>query len=293
MSGAERLLAVLVAAAWGGNFVAIRLAVDHYPPFLFSTLRYALAALPILAFFPPPLPLWRLTLVAMPLLAGQFALLMIAVALGMPPGLASVVMQSQVMFTILMAAAFVGERPRRAHLAGAAVGMAGLAVIASTIGADVPPAAFAITFAAAFTWAVGNVLLRTLPRDADAKHLAVWMSAASVMPCAAAALVFEGPAAIGAALAATGPVGLATLLYNGVVVTLLAFWIWSRLMMRHPAGEVAPFALLVPVFGLVSTALAFGESHPPLRWAGMGLVVGGVALAVVPAGRRIGRLTKP
>lgn len=285
MSLRERFLALLVALIWGGNFVVMRVALDYYPPLIFSTLRYVLAALP-LAFFPrPPVPLLHLCLVSVPLLAGQFALLMVGIAHGMPPGLASVVMQSQVMLTILLAALFVGERATRRQAIGACAGMAGLAVIGATIGGDVPLAGFLFTLSGALSWAVGNVALRTLPKTADGLGIAAWMSAASILPCLVAALIFEGPSAVFNALRVTNLIGLSTLVYNGLLVTLVAFWIWSALMVRYPAGEVAPYALLVPVFGLIATAIVFGEQHSSLRTSGMVLVLSGVAVAVLPVRR--------
>lgn len=289
MSARERLLALLVAAIWGGNFVVMRWALDHYPPLTFTALRYLGAALPVLM-LPRPLPWGRLTLLALPVMVGQFGFGMLGMAHGVAPGLASVVMQSQAVFTIALASVVLRETAARPQLIGAAVAFAGLVTIASTIGGDISPYGFALTLAGALSWAVGNLFLRRVPAGTDAFGLVAWMSLVSIPLVGAMALLLEGPQAMTTSLLATDWAGAGTILYQSIPVTLLSFWIWSGLLVKHRAAQVVPFALLVPVFGLVCTALAFGETHPLLRYAGMGLVFAGVAIAVLPIARTVRRL---
>lgn len=288
MSVRERCLALIVAAIWGGNFVMMRWGLDHYPPLTFTTLRYVIAALPVLV-LPRPLGWGKLALIALPLLVGQFGFLMLGLAQGVAPGLASVIMQSQVALTIALASVVLHEPATRPQLIGAAVAVTGLVVIATTIRGDIAPLGFMLTLTGALFWAVGNLFLRRVPTGTDSFALVAWMSLVSVPPIGLAAVLLEGPDAMAHAIAATNWAGAGTVLYQSVPVTLVSFWIWSGLLVKHRTAQVVPFALLVPVFGLVFTALAFGETHPLMRYAGMGLVFAGVAIAVLPIARIVRR----
>ncbi len=276
-------LAVLVAALWGFNFVVIQWGLGSFPPLLLAALRFLVAALPCLVLPRPPLPWQRLILIGSAWFLGQFALLFTGMKVGMTPGLASVVMQSQVFFTILLASLVLRERPTLRQVAGMLVAGAGLGCIGATVkgAGDVTPLGLALVLAASVSWACGNVLMRR-ERKVDMLPMVVWLSLVPPLPLFALSLAIEGPATVASALAGMGPAGIGSVLFLAVVATIFCFGIWGQLLKLYPASVVVPYALLVPLFGVVSSAVVFGERFGPLRAAGIVLVLAGLAVIALP-----------
>jgi O-acetylserine/cysteine efflux transporter len=203
---------------------------------------------------------------------GQFALLFVAMDQGLPAGLASLVLQAQVLFTIALAVVFLGERPRPLQVAGALVALAGILVIALGRGGSVPLGALALSIAAAASWGVGNVCTRKA-QASDALGLLVWASLIPPLPLAALSLALgEGAPSIGAG-------GVLAVLYVVVGSTFFGFGAWTWLMRRHPASRVVPFALLVPPVGIASAWIALGEQPNTAELIGAGIVLLGLAVA--------------
>ncbi|PKR89405.1 EamA family transporter [Pleomorphomonas diazotrophica] len=274
-------LAVLVTAIWGFNFVVIRLGLGSVPPLLLAALRFVVAALPVVFLARPNVPPGRMIAVGMTLFVGQFAFLFPAMKLGMPPGLASVTLQSQAFLTILFAALALGERPRPRQLAGAGVAALGLLTIASTVGGDFTMIGLGLTIASAASWALGNVLMRGAGK-VDMFAMMVWLSLVPPIPLFALSLAIEGWPAIVTGVTGMGLVGAGSVLYLALLATLVGFGLWGFLLKNHPASTVAPFSLLVPLFGTLSSWLVLGETFSPLRVAGMGLILLGLATIALP-----------
>jgi O-acetylserine/cysteine efflux transporter len=271
-------LAVLVAAVWGVNFTVIEVGLDHFPPLLFSALRFLVAALPAVFFVGRPKVAWK-WIVAVGLVLGvaKFGLLFIGMDAGMPAGLSSLVLQIQAVFTALIAFAALGERPTRVRLLGMAVALCGVGLAAVDEGTGGPLGAFALVIAAAACWGLSNVLTRRASPP-DPLNFMVWVSTVPVLPLLGLSLLTEGPSRDLAALRALDWQGAGVVLYVAWITTVFGFGAWGWLLHRHPASTVAPFSLLVPVFGMSSAALFLGESVSPLRWGATALLVGGVAL---------------
>ncbi|MFJ2236919.1 EamA family transporter [Streptomyces sp. NPDC087859] len=281
MRPAHIALAVLVAAVWGVNFTVIEIGLDHFPPLLFSALRFLVAALPAVFLVGPPKVAWK-WIVAVGLVLGvaKFGLLFVGMDAGMPAGLSSLVLQIQAVFTAAIAFAVLGERPTRLRLSGMLVALAGIGVAAVDEGTSGPLGAFALCIAAAACWGVSNVLTRKAAPP-DALNFMVWVSTVPVLPLLFLSLLLEGPRADYDALRALDWQGAGTVVYVAWITTVFGFGAWGWLLRRHPASTVAPFSLLVPVFGMSSAALFLGEGVSGLRWCAAALLVGGVALASV------------
>ncbi|WNM35258.1 EamA family transporter [Streptomyces sp. Li-HN-5-11] len=279
------LLAVLVAAVWGVNFTVIDIGLAHFPPLLFSALRFLAAALPAVFFVGRPKVAWK-WIVAVGLVLGvaKFGLLFVGMDEGMPAGLSSLVLQIQAVFTALFAFVVLGERPSRTRLLGMAVALAGIGVAAVDEGTSGPLGAFALVITAAACWGVSNVLTRKAAPP-DALNFMVWVSTVPVLPLLGLSLLREGPSQDLAALRALDWQGAGTVVYVAWITTVCGFGAWGLLLRRYPASTVAPFSLLVPVFGMSSAALFLGESVSPLRWCAAALLVGGVALTSLAPGR--------
>lgn len=279
MKPRDLALAVAVAAVWGVNFVAIDAGLDHFPPLLFSALRFGLAAFPALLFVGRPQVPWRwVAIVALVLGVTKFSLLFAGMAAGMPAGLSSLVLQSQAVFTMLFATLFLRERPRPVQIAGLAVAVAGVAVVATRMGANLP--AFLLVIGAAATWGVSNVATRKA-NPPDTLRFMVWVSALATGPLVVLSLIIDGPAADLAALRAIDTEAVLALLYIALVSTLAGFAGWGFLMRRYGAATVAPFSMLVPFFGIASAALVLDEPIYAVDIAGGVLVISGVLLGLV------------
>jgi O-acetylserine/cysteine efflux transporter len=274
-------LAALVSVVWGLGFPAMKMALEDFTAAQLLALRFLVACVPALWIARPSVPWHAILLVGLTLFAGQFLLLFLAFRIGMPPGLASVTQQTQAFFTVLLAAALLRERPSRREIAGLALGLAGLALIGLTLGGDVSTAALALAIGGAFSWAVGNVAAKRLgavPMFA----LVVWCSLVPPLPALLlSALVGEGEALPAAVLQASWA-SLGAALYLGVFATLVGYALWNDLLRRYPTASVAPFALVAPCVGVVSSALIFGEVFEPERYAGMVLILAGLAVVVLP-----------
>ncbi|MDB5507064.1 MAG: O-acetylserine/cysteine exporter [Devosia sp.] len=280
MTPRDLLLTLAVVAVWGANFVAISWGVDEVAPLLMTGVRYLLAAVPAVFFIRRPKVRLRLA-VAYGLAIGvaQFGLLFTAIKLGMPAGLASLVMQLQAFFTIALAAAFLGERPHRFQVLGGLVAIGGIAAIGleRLDGAAFIP--LLLTILAALAWGIGNVLTKRAGRI-DMFAFVVWTALVPPLPMLGLSLVFEGPGAIPAALAHITWLGGGSLLFIAYISTLFGYGVWSGLLSRYPANLVVPFTLLVPVFGMAASAMLLGESISPFEIAGSLLVFLGLAVNV-------------
>ncbi|WP_344289497.1 EamA family transporter, partial [Streptomyces synnematoformans] len=282
-------LAVLVAFFWGLNFVVIEVGLDHFPPLLFTALRFLVAALPavFLVGRPQVAVKWILA-VGLVLGTVKFGLLFVGMERGMPAGLSSLVLQIQAVFTAGIAAVVLGERPGRVRLAGMGVALCGVALAAVDEGASGPLGAFAIVLASAFSWGVANVIMRKAAPP-DGLRFMVWVSCVPVLPLLALSLVFEGPERDWAALRSLDWAGVGAVVYIAWIVTIFGFGVWGYLLRTYDASTVAPFSLLVPVAGMSSAAVFLGEGITGLRWVAALLLVGGVAVTSLAGGGRGGR----
>ncbi|MEV0012853.1 EamA family transporter [Streptomyces sp. NPDC051840] len=279
-------LAALVAAVWGVNFVVIELGLAHFPPLLFSALRFLVAALPAVFLVGRPTVAWKWIVgVGLVLGVAKFGLLFIGMDRGMPAGLSSLVLQVQAVFTALFAAVALSERPGRTRVLGMGVALAGIGVAAVDEGAGGPVLAFVLVILAAACWGVSNVITRKAAPP-DSLNFMVWVSTVPVLPLIGLSLLVEGWDRDTAALAALDWTGAGTIVYVAWISTVFGFGAWGFLLRHHPASSVAPFTLLVPVFGMSSAALLLGESVSPLRWCAAALLVGGVALTSLGGNRR-------
>lgn len=281
-------LGLLVVGIWGYNFVPIRVALDAVPPFLLASLRFLLAAVPAVFFVKRPAVPWR-TVVGYGFLigVGQFGLLFLAIRLGMPAGLASLVMQPQVFFTIFLGRVWLGDRIRSQHLLGAALAAVGIGVIAAERdAAGATPLVLALTLAAAACWSVGNIVAKKAARehaDLDAFALVVWSSLVAPLPLAGLSFAFEGGLEPWRALPTMGLVPWAALVFMSVAGTLFGFAAWNGLLHRYPSALVTPLAFLVPVAGIASTAVFLGERFTAMQAAGGIVVMGGLAVTLFGA----------
>ena len=272
------LLAVAVMAVWGSNFVVIKVALAHLPPLLFATLRFALALLPAVFFLKRPAVPWsHLAAYGILIGAGQFGLLYIAMEHSISPGLASLVVQTQVFFTIGLSMWLISERVRLFQWFALALAAAGLSLIIANRGGDVTPLGLVLVLAAALCWAGGNLVAKA-GGEVNMLAYVVWASLFAVPPLLVLSILFEGLPAIGSGLIKADALTWAAVLYQSLGNTMFGYASWGWLLARHPAATVAPFALLVPVFGMSLSTVLLNEPLQTWKLLAAVLVLSGLAL---------------
>lgn len=284
MSPRHVLLAVLVAAIWGFNFVVIDAGLGSFPPLLFAALRFIVTAVPLVFFVKRPGVPWKwFAVVGMPIGVGQFGLLFIGMQQGMPPGLASLVLQTQALFTPVIAGFLLRERIGLFHVIGLSIAFTGVTTIGVDFGQTSPLFALLLCLGAAAMWGLGNVGMRRMNQDVgqpvDAFAFIIWMSLIPPIPLLGLSAIFEGPAAGIEALTSASWAGIGAVAYIAFISTVVGFGLWGWLMRRYNAGTVSMYSLLVPPFGMTSAALVLGEGFSALRIVASALVVIGVAIA--------------
>lgn len=279
------LAALVVITVWGMNFVVIRLGLDEIPPLLLGALRFTFVAFPAVFLVKRPALPWRIIILyGLTISLGQFVFLFTAMYVGMPAGLASLVLQSQAFFTVLIAALVLGEPVYRHNALGMLVAVAGLAMIhQGALAGSMSAFGFMLTLAAALSWAMGNIVAKTAGRQIDMLGLVVWGALIPPLPFLLLSGVLEGPRAIQASLAAISYVGIGAVAYLALIATIVGYVLWGRLLTHHPASKVAPLSLLVPLIGLVSSAWLLDEHLTLIQWAGGSVVMMGLVINVFGA----------
>jgi len=284
MSRRDSLLAALVACIWGFNFVVIDWGMaprdgHHVPALLFAAVRFALVAFPALLFVPRPQAPWRtILLVGTFMSMGQFGFLYAAMHAGMPPGLAALVLQSQVVFTIVIAAGALGERVSTAQVVGISLGVVGLVTVALGRGGHVPLGALLLCVAAGLSWGIGNVIARAA-RVPGGLGLVVWSALIVPVPLLVLSLLLDGPSAVGDGIVHLGWRGAVSTVYTVVMSTLVAYGIFNTLLARHPSHRVVPWILLVPPVAIASAWALQSEVPNAAELAGAALLILGVMIA--------------
>ncbi|ELQ6019500.1 O-acetylserine/cysteine exporter [Cronobacter turicensis] len=286
MTRKDGLLALLVVLAWGLNFVVIKVGLHAMPPLLLAGLRFLLVAFPALLFIARPTVPFRLLLgYGLTISFGQFAFLFTAIKFGMPAGLASLVLQAQAFFTIVLGVFAFRERLQAKQLTGIALAIGGMLVLieGSLNGQHVALTGFMLTLAAALSWACGNIFnkkIMQLPTPPAVMSLVVWSALIPVLPFFAASLMFDGADAVVQSLVNIDSVTALSLVYLAFIATILGYGIWGTLLGRYETWRVAPLSLLVPVVGLASAALLLDERLSALQIIGALLVMGGLYINV-------------
>ena len=272
------LLALAIVAIWGSNFVVIKLALEQLPPLAFAALRFALAFLPAALFLRmPATPLRNLAGYGVLIGVGQFGVLYLAMRDQITPGLASLVVQTQIFFTIGLSMLTTGERVARLQWLALALAVAGVGWIARHTDASTTPLGIAMVLGAGASWACGNTLSRAAGKVNMLSYV-VWSSVFAVPPLIVLSLIFEGWTSVSEAVQAADAGAWAAVAWQSFGNTLFGYGAWAWLLSRHPAATVAPLALLVPVFGMGASALLLSESLPAWKLQAAAAIIGGLVL---------------
>ncbi len=277
-------LALIVILLWGLNFVVIKIGLKEVPPFLLGALRFLLVAFPAIFFLPrPKVALKWLLAYALTISLGQFAFLFSAMSVGMPAGLASLVLQAQAFFTVGLSALVFGDKLRASNISGMLVASIGLLLLGSVSisasGSAITLAGFVLTLCAALSWSCGNVINKKIGAT-SVLSLVAWSALIPIIPFLLLSFAFEGGAAITHSLMHLTLSSVLAVAYLALAATLIGYTLWGTLLSSLPTHMVAPLTLLVPVIGLSAAWLLLGEALKPLQMAGAAIVMLGLLINV-------------
>ena len=278
-------------AIWGTNFVVIEWGLREFPPLAFACLRFFFSAVPAIFLIRRPATPWRYLVAYGVLLgAGQFGLLFLAMNGHISPGLASLIIQMQVVFTIALSVVLFHERVPAPAIVGTTLAVAGLATVGAHFDATVTPLGLILILCAALCWGCANVVVKMAARRGARFSMLgfiVWSSVFAVPPLLLLSLGFEGPTAVEAAVRNATLGGWLAVAWQTVGNTLFCFAAWSWLLAKYDAATATPYALLIPVFGMGASALILGEPMPAWKLVAGAMVIGGIALiTLAPLVRR-------
>jgi O-acetylserine/cysteine efflux transporter len=320
MSPIYTALAVLVTFIWGVNFTFIAWGLESFPPLMLTALRFFFTAVPLVLFLKPPKFNRTLFIYAIGTFVMQYAFVFTAMHLGSSPGLTALLLQIQIFITVLLAYFILGEAVSRMQIIGMLVGVLGLSVIALNLGGDMPLAGFICILIAAIGWSFGNIASKQASKQASEKTseqmalkvmpqgtrvsvttsstgknkasalsalaLVVWGGLIACVMLTISSLTFETDAW---QMATFTEASLKSWLSLGFIVyisTLIGFGLWAHLLSQNTASKVMPFALLVPVFGMVTSVLLTGEVVTWWKMLAMMLILSGLLLANVKMKRK-------
>lgn len=280
------MLAAGVASIWGFNFVVISWGMHDIPPLLFAALRFAVVVFPAVLVVPRPSAPWGVVVaVGVFMSLGQFGFLYVAMDAGMSPGLAALVLQAQVIFTVVIAAGVLRERPTPAQVGGVAIGTLGLVVVAGGRGGHVGTGALLLCLLGALSWGIGNVISRA-SGITGGLSLTVWSALVVPVPLLALSLLIDGPSTVTTALTSfSWRAGVSTL-YTAGLSSLLGYGIFNSLLSRNPSSAVVPWVLLAPVVAMASAWALLDQRPNGAETIGGLVLIVGVLVTMRPAGRR-------
>jgi O-acetylserine/cysteine efflux transporter len=276
------LLGVLVTLIWGSNFSVIQLGLRALDPFVLTTLRFVFTALPLVLFVrrPQGVPLAALAGYGVLFGAGLWGVVNIAMAQGMSPGLSSLVLQFTAFLTVVLCAVVFREPIRLPQVVGMVLGTAGLLAVIHAAPGGSTMAGTLLVLLAALDWSLCNLIVKRF-RPPDMLAFIVWTSAFAVPALIVLTLVAKGPGAFLSLPSAITWPAFGSVLFQAYITTVFGYAVWNFLMKTYPASSVAPLSLLVPVSGIATSWLAFGERFPAAVWGGVALILAGIAVFVL------------
>lgn len=290
----DLLLALTVVFIWGVNFAVIKLGLRQVSPLGLGIARFFLAAFPWVFFVErPKVPLRLVAIYGLLIFAMQFGFLFTGMKLGMSAGLSSLILQLQVFFTIALSVLVLEEKPTPWQLGGALLAFSGVALVAAHIGGDVTAIGLVLLVAAAASWGGGNVASKRISQHSGSVNmigLVVWGSLFALPPLFVVSLMLEGRELLNSFIGLDW-ISAGSIAYIVYLSTLFGYAVWSGLLGRYPVNTVAPFTLLVPVFGFLGSTIVLREPLQGWKLAASGLVIAGLCLNLFGA-RLLGTLPK-
>jgi len=274
------ILVLLVILIWGANFTVIKIGLEEIPPVLFSALRFAIVAIPAVFFIPfPKTSFWNVLGVGIFLGVIKFSLLFISMDVGVSAGLASLLLQAQVVFTIVLSVFIFKEEIKKNQLIGIVIAVLGFSMFFFTNEGNLTVIGLVLILFAGIFWAISNLIMKNM-KNVDLLHFMVWVSLIPPIPLAILSYFMENSDPISLLLDTSIELWIAVL-YTGFISTLLAFAIWGYLLKTYTAATVTPFALLIPVVGMLVSSIFLNEKLGLIEIVGSATVMLGLIVCVL------------
>lgn len=281
MNPKDGALLALVIMVWGINFLFMKLALNDVPPMILGLLRFVCVIVPAIFFLkPPPVAWYLLVIYGLSISFGQFALMFTALDLGLPTGLAALILQIQVFFTVFIAGVVLREPVLVHHVLAMFTAAVGLVFIG--IGHYQGALSFSALLpvvGAAASWACGNIVVKRIGQ-VHPLSLVVWGSISACVAFALAAGWLYGAAGVYQHIQQLSWQGISGVLFLSYVASLVGYTGWGALLARYPASKITPFALLVPVVALLVGYFALEERLGVWHWLGIFTVMSGLLLHI-------------
>ncbi|HQS50604.1 MAG: hypothetical protein B7X86_05775 [Sphingobacteriales bacterium 17-39-43] len=275
------LLVLAIVLIWGVNFVAVYIGLKSFPPFLLSALRFGLSALPWVFFIPRPKGSVKLIVYyGLFNFALQFGFIFTGIHLGISPGLASLVLQIQVFFSMGLAFLFFHDRPSPFKIAGSLISFVGIGIVGYHVEGGSTFLGLILMLLAAFSWAAGNMFTKKIHSDSPLA-LVVWGNLAAFPVMALVSYLFEGPLVIQSSLQNMSWPAIASVCYIVYFSTHIGYGAWGFLMKSYSTSVVVPFTLLVPVVGFMSSAIYLGEEIQSWKILASLFILGGLIFGLL------------
>ena len=286
----DSLLILLVISVWGVNFLFMKLALNEVPPMVLGMLRFFCVVFPAVFLLKRPNVPWHLLAAyGLTISFGQFGLMFTALDWGLPTGLAALILQVQVFFTVLIAGMLFREPVHAHHLMGMCTAAIGLILIG--IGhyqGNLSFISMLPVVGAAASWACGNIIVKRIGR-VNPLSLVVWGSISALTAFGLVSLALYGANGLAQHLGNLSWKGIGGILFLAYVASLVGYTGWGALLARHPAGKITPFALLVPVVALLVGYMVLNERLGFWHWIGIAVVMGSLLLHVFGGKLRLQR----
>lgn len=258
------LLVILVVFVWGFNFVVLTIGLEEMPPLLLAFARFFLTSIPAIFFIEKPKSHLKMIIgYGLISFSIHFSLLFFGMVLGMTPSLAAIILQVRVFISILLAAIVFHEELNQWQILGALISFSGIAYIAINLGGSMNLTGFLCILAAAASWATGNIISKKM-EHINALSLVIWGSLFAWPPLLAVSLILDGPDQFLYTLQHLSWSAIGSVLFITLFATLFCFGVWGWLLRQYPLNAIAPFSLLIPIFGTFSSVLFLDE--PLQNW---------------------------
>ena len=291
MKQKDLYLALLVVIVWGANFTVIKLGLDGVPSMLLVAMRYSLVVFPAIFFIRKPDIEWKYIIYyGLAVGVGQFGCLFYAMEIGMPAGLASIIVQLQAFISPLLGTVVFKENLNLKQIIGFIIAALGLAIIgiASTSNgiSSIPIGALLLTICAPIFWSISNIIARYASdkaneegKELDMLGLVTWSSLIPPIPMIGFALLIDTPSTLINSITNLKFISIFSALYLAYVATLFGYGFWNKLISKYPLSKISPLSLLVPITGLLTARIILSEQLSKMQWMGTFIILAGLMIS--------------
>ena len=250
-------IAFFVPLSWGLGFVAAKSGLGHFPPLLLMSLRFFLSSIMLVWFFPiPRLYLTKIFYIALVSATLQYGLTFSGLKI-LDTSTASLLIQTEVIFGIITAAVFLREMPTKKQIIGIAVAFVGTILLLGTPSVEGKSLGAFLVLSGAFCWAIGQVMVRSLQGNVNGFTLICWIGFFSCPQMLLMSILIDGnPIPL---LISANYINWLTVLYLGLVMTVLGYGAWFYILSKHSMPIAMPFLLLIPVSAILGAFIFFNE----------------------------------